>query len=181
MAREITLIPEAYLIKQNLKYYSYGWHSNLPKLDFNVWPLNCTWTWTLPEGFTAAWHGAHTPQQTHVFSSSVRAPETEILCDYNSIKMSTTKKKAYEWVEPKKRTKDLTRDRPSVIADIVAEGLPVVLVLRVMKRVKCYREPWRKILHHHLDLLVDQRPSGVDRENWHARLRHGWQSSVGKF
>lgn len=34
----------------------------------------------LPESFTAAWHWAHAPQQTHVLLSVVSASKAEIIC-----------------------------------------------------------------------------------------------------
>lgn len=71
-----------------------------------------------------------------------------------------------------------TGHRPSVVTDVVSVGLPEVLVLRVVQGAQRYRTSRGQIVHHHLERLVDQSPSGLDREERGHGLGHGRQLSV---
>lgn len=68
-----------------------------------------------------------------------------------------------------------------MITDIVSIGLPVVPILRAVKGVKCYWRSWWQILHQHLEFLIDQGPTGANRQNGRDGLGHGQQPSVKMF
>lgn len=68
-----------------------------------------------------------------------------------------------------------------MITDIVSIGLPVVPILRAVKGVKCHWRSWWQILHQHLEFLIDQGPTGANRQNGRDGLGHGQQPSVKMF
>lgn len=79
----------------------------------------------------------------------------------------------------KEEEKPTGHDSP-VVADVVSESLPVVVVLGQVERVKCHGESGREVLHQHRQLIVHQTPTGADGEDG-CEPGHGGRSSCGRM